>query len=439
MSETYLTKCPHCGSAFKINDELLGAAKGKVRCGSCMKVFNAKEQLFQASPQKSTSPTSGTGPSFIDLFTKKTEPAAQSAGWRKSLLDAPFTPDPDDIIFEDNPELDRQDKHYFGPAKKDPLEDSFNTDFLELDSTPVHDFVEPGETDTTLDKNEWHDDESWAEKMLEEEMSQSAASGISGRSHQNKYTGEPDSDSYPSEDQTKQDMDSTHSGAAPKKQAALNHTPPPKDSTEPSSTAATSGSFSPLRESDFLAADPAASYSQYQTLRFDPIEARPGENYTFAKKMLVILLCILLVAAIVGQFAWLHMDKLSLYPQLRPAYVKACELLDCNLPDMVDLSRIKSQNLVVRSHPVTKNALLIDAVIINKATFEQPFPNLDLYFSDLNNNVVTKRTFTPGEYLIGEAIKYKMMPVMAPVHLAIEVKDPGPQAVNYSLDFQKAK
>ena len=40
-----ITRCPKCGTAFRISDTLLKSAKGVVRCGSCLSVFNAKEHL----------------------------------------------------------------------------------------------------------------------------------------------------------------------------------------------------------------------------------------------------------------------------------------------------------------------------------------------------------------------------------------------------------
>ena len=37
------TQCPNCQTRFRVTEEQLGIAKGKVRCGNCMKVFNAIE------------------------------------------------------------------------------------------------------------------------------------------------------------------------------------------------------------------------------------------------------------------------------------------------------------------------------------------------------------------------------------------------------------
>jgi hypothetical protein len=46
---------------------------------------------------------------------------------------------------------------------------------------------------------------------------------------------------------------------------------------------------------------------------------------------------------------------------------------------------------------------------------------------------VAGRRFKPEEYLGGELTGSRLMPVMQPVHIALELLDPGPRAVNYLL------
>ena len=44
------TCCPHCQTAFRVTPEQLSARDGKVRCGACHKVFNAREHLLDEEP-----------------------------------------------------------------------------------------------------------------------------------------------------------------------------------------------------------------------------------------------------------------------------------------------------------------------------------------------------------------------------------------------------
>lgn len=44
----YITRCPACQQAFKINENTLQVKNGKVRCGFCQNVFNAREHLYKS-------------------------------------------------------------------------------------------------------------------------------------------------------------------------------------------------------------------------------------------------------------------------------------------------------------------------------------------------------------------------------------------------------
>jgi len=89
--------------------------------------------------------------------------------------------------------------------------------------------------------------------------------------------------------------------------------------------------------------------------------------------------------------------------------------------------------LVVRKHAQISNALVIDAMLLNAT--EQPllFPELDIYFSDLAKTPVASRRFKPAEYLSGELSGQTIMPPGRPVHVALEIVNPGDAAVNWSM------
>ena len=43
MANSLITRCPKCSTAFRVSDEVLSMAKGKVRCGQCFHIFNAND------------------------------------------------------------------------------------------------------------------------------------------------------------------------------------------------------------------------------------------------------------------------------------------------------------------------------------------------------------------------------------------------------------
>jgi len=77
----------------------------------------------------------------------------------------------------------------------------------------------------------------------------------------------------------------------------------------------------------------------------------------------------------------------------------------------------------------------VDAIIYNRATFSQPFPLLELRFADLNGSLIASRRFKPAEYLSGELAGVSEMPSQTPIHISLDILDPGNKAVNYSLSF----
>ena len=55
-----ITRCPKCDTAFRISEALLKSAKGLVRCGSCLSVFNARDHLEHGRTASVSSPAEDT-------------------------------------------------------------------------------------------------------------------------------------------------------------------------------------------------------------------------------------------------------------------------------------------------------------------------------------------------------------------------------------------
>lgn len=64
------TRCPHCQTTFRVSEAQLNAAKGKVRCGKCQQVFNAREHIHLAT--EPSVETSTAAPAVV----KKSPPPA---------------------------------------------------------------------------------------------------------------------------------------------------------------------------------------------------------------------------------------------------------------------------------------------------------------------------------------------------------------------------
>jgi len=171
-------------------------------------------------------------------------------------------------------------------------------------------------------------------------------------------------------------------------------------------------------------------------LQEDPLqlEARKRQGSGISWGWAVASVLMLLVAA--SQTLYFKFDQWSRTPQWRPYYNQICEIAGCQLPDIQNLQQLSTQHLVVRSHPKLQKALVVDTLMQNHADYQQPFPDLELVFSDLNDNVVASRRFVPTEYLSGELAGQQLMPSHTPIHIALEIADPGPEAVSYAIRLQ---
>lgn len=52
-----ITRCPNCSTSFRVTNEQLAAHQGKVRCGRCSFIFNARDYLQQIEPVPASSTT----------------------------------------------------------------------------------------------------------------------------------------------------------------------------------------------------------------------------------------------------------------------------------------------------------------------------------------------------------------------------------------------
>jgi len=135
------------------------------------------------------------------------------------------------------------------------------------------------------------------------------------------------------------------------------------------------------------------------------------------------------------QWVFFNRADLAREPAWRPGLEQFCKLLYCSLPLQVDLSQLELLNREVRQHPWAEEALLVNATLSNKAEFTQPYPVLELSFSDLGGNPVAVRRFRPPEYVNDSDVIKRGMQPGEPVPVVLEIVDPGTEALSYQFGF----
>ncbi|WP_067518794.1 DUF3426 domain-containing protein [Endozoicomonas ascidiicola] len=297
--------CPHCKTSFRITNVQLKAAKGSVRCGSCLQVFNALEQLERL-------------------------PAKQPVSMVTTASEEPL------------PALE---------TEHDVLVSSENTEALKTTASPTADI-------------------------------------------------------------------------ASSKAKVATSTPPLEYDGYHHETVSTL-----IYKSD----DHSDDHDEEDDDEIPGLRKRSRQNSPLLK-----LTVFVLATALIAQYGWFNRNQLALNTTLRPAYTLICSALQCELPPLVNIKAIRSLDLVVRTHPENSQALQIDAVIINDAGHTQPYPSIQLTFTDINGRLIASRAFSPSEYLGGELAGSNAMPADQPIRLGLEIMDPGPSAVSYQLTFAKS-
>lgn len=120
------------------------------------------------------------------------------------------------------------------------------------------------------------------------------------------------------------------------------------------------------------------------------------ENRTWPWAIAALLMAVLFVA----QSAYFFRVELAArLPQLKPALVSYCKLLKCTvpLPRKADLIGIESSELV--ADPKYENQIDLNALLRNRASFAQAYPNLELTLSDSQDKPLARRVFRPVDYL----------------------------------------
>ena len=146
--------------------------------------------------------------------------------------------------------------------------------------------------------------------------------------------------------------------------------------------------------------------------------------------------CFLLFFGLLGQLGWALRDTLIADPTMGPLLQQACVTLNCALPPVRDVGKLRLLARDVQTHPTVPNALLISASVRNDAAFTQPWPVVTIRLSDANGKVIAMRRLNPSEYLDDvDALRRGIGPG-ATSALIFEVEDPGHQAVAFDLGFE---
>lgn len=437
MSELLVAQCPFCQTRFRLSQEHLQAAAGSVRCGACLKVFNANLTI-KADSQSSTNPRSASAPAYTPIKSEER---------------------PNTLMIHDDMDLDDLDLEALGLDES--ILEEINPAGRSIDSAPEHqpdqaemwltpepEVEETPETDSVtlfverddgldpwdlLDDPERNAIDTSSEPPPEQELADSEELDLHDDFVSTPTARDFELPSVPSEsvsenlvpapDQAAKDrgifLRDRPNGTPTEFLRADAHeaeqeTDEPDDRREPE--------LGKLIDLPDLIDEPIQLYSQPRSRRS---RYRP----------LWIVLSLLALLGLPIQALYYNFSTLAHGEETRRYLDQFCLLAGCDLPARVDIALIRSSNLMVRPHPEYPRALAIDVILYNRADFAQPFPVLRMTFNNTRGEEVLSKQFRPDEYLGGELAGFTLMPPQTPVHVALDMLDPGPEAAGYQLDF----
>ena len=300
------TRCPHCGTCFRVTSEQLELAQGAVRCGRCLNTFNAREFLFDSPEDESNPPTPKETPPTTD------ETTTESA-------DRPAISSPQTLT-----ETDRCDT--------------------------------AAETPQTEQTNE-------AEAKA------------------------------------------------------------PTPTNEEARTTSREEEIAPVSERSLDLLEEIESRSA--------TEKRRGLIRTLVALSTIALLTLTLV----GQYLYANRATMAQDLDSRPWIEALCGVIGCEVPLLHKPQYIKLVDRDIRSHPKHKEALLVEAEMVNEAPFVQAYPILKLTLHDITGKVLSGRSFAPEEYLPRNIDPKTGMAPGKHLKVILVLKDPGDEAVGFEFEF----
>lgn len=386
MAQTESTRCPHCRTAFRVTAEQLVAARGAVRCGSCLKVFNAREHLVseqQPTPGSRRSDKSSSQGTPVN-FKQAPEPTDSSGRFAAD--------DDDELLFgtdDENDELVFMDDDEEPESEDLDMESNseleFSDSFLELDESAP---AKPGKAANELNVSQnAAADDSWALDMLADLEQEEKARQPSHHKDMRLDDG---------------DSERNKSSAVPRRSSAA-------------------------RDAEHRQLNAALAQQELDELSADDAPTTESRGRWIALTVSILLVLVL-------QLLWWERYQLNQQPVLEPAYAQACQWLPCGLPESgPDAGAIRPLSSVLR--PLPDGRMRLDAVFVNRSERAAPFPMLRLSIQDSQGETVADGLFAPEDYVAGELQPGDMMPSGRPVSISININQPVEDLNNFRLTF----
>lgn len=377
---SFTTRCPACGTVFRVVADQLKISDGWVRCGHCSDVFDATIHLEAWAPAAGVAPVAVPPPAPGPLSAAP-PPTAEPvpAALTPAPVDTPSVPDDDDpkAWFGDGPLDAAAAAPSVSPAAEPPV------------AAPPSAAPAPRPRDSHEDEDgverrtpaDWPDSIQPPDALVVPSVLQTLA--VESREG-------PESDFHAELERF------AHSSRAPLVPEA-----PPADGDSDASLAAPAPP-APASEARMDSRPPADADAHDAEPGFVRQARRRAFWSSPGVRVSLVLLALLLAALLGGQWAIQQRHRLvAAQPALKPLIVQACGWLGCDLAPVrrIDAIVIDSAELVRR----LGNFHSFDLVLHNQSPLEVALPALELTLTDPNGLVISRRVFLPQDWPVETA------------------------------------
>ncbi|MFT6732340.1 MAG: putative Zn finger-like uncharacterized protein [Polaribacter sp.] len=409
------TRCPTCSTAFKVTNELLAIAAGKVRCGACLAIFQASDYMLEPVKKEAIIETITTSD------TKQPESEAEV-----------------DTEAELQPEKDLN-------QAKIENEEMFEEDFYDENDFKA-DYFEKSDLEKVDDELELEEKNLTAEDL--EDVSEETP-----HTEEQKLSFEEDFDFENNEVENEaQEVQEIQSDDATLDDSSLEF--------DESDYLDESFEIEPNDQNHFNEENSLA-FDEYDTneteefgnelelavqinTQIDDVEADPDPLDEFNDiveasqsgiRSKIILASIVTLLIISMTQIWTNRQAIAWNDTWAPAMNTLCNALPCKLKPKRAVNEIKLLQRQVSPHQEKEKTLDIKVLLVNQAKFAQPYPVIKIAFSDKNGKEVALKRFKPSNYLRSGS-KDQFMPPNAEVHIQFHTKTPHPDALGFEFIFE---
>jgi|GEM_PF-3423028 len=388
------TKCPNCSTIFTATDEDLGAQQGLVRCGRCREVFSASWNLVNSIPGEEQRETAT---SFVDSGDAADLPTA--AG---HMPDSTSERPQKWTVSEQSPDLP--------VAAEEAITETLTiTDFATTEEVEHLGDYADASAPRQPPKPDTENESSPGPLETELNVPGDVDEEIVIEAPTNLWNLNDDRELLESGTETTSDVSAGKQG------------PQELPGEQSGRRAGVKGS---VLKPDLRMIALARQADDVKLVEIP--HPKPIRSAAWTAAALV------LVVAVFWQLKQYYLTELAEIASLREHLETICEYTSCTVPPRTDIKRVDLASTSVDPHPATPGALRVSANLINRATFAQPFPPLEVTLTDTEGAVVGRRTYLPHEYRAGPP--GDMSPnVLERVDL--DLAQPAQSAVGYEIQL----